>query len=67
MSYQIDISLYRISRERFSALAEEFGGEVLYRKDAFPEIGGIEFTPIDRFTPYDLSQRFIAALQSYRK
>lgn len=65
MSYQLDMSKYCLSRERFAALAEEFGGKVLEDFAGGPVVG-IEFQPLEKFTPYDLSQRFIAALQSYR-
>lgn len=73
MSYQLKTSSYAISPERFRALAEEYGGEVKF----YPESGtaGISFTPQTIETeegpftlmPYDLSQRFIRALQSYKK
>lgn len=66
MSHELDISDYDISGDRLVALAQEFGGELRYLGDS-RDRAEIHFTSLEGFLPYDLQQRFIRALQSYRQ
>ena len=66
MKHELDISKYDISGDRLVALAQEFGGVLSYDGDS-REVAQVRFEAMEGFTSYDLSQRFMRALQSYRQ